>query len=160
MSEAVLRYVRGTGGRRDDLPKKDDLDPRQKAALRQLQQEAKAKGSFLSSGGKGGLDSRLVLRVMQRDHYRCKSCGRKGDKYTNGGIGVHHIGGIVESEKLSRLGHQNLESNLVSICSTCHDREHTKAKKEGVDSSQVTPLGDVGTKRDHGLPVASKENLK
>ncbi len=81
------------------------------------------------------------------------SCGQKGsDK--NGGLGVHHVGGIVTSERTSEAGHENKMNNIVSICERCHDREHQRAKANGEDASQVTPKGDRGTKRDKGLPPA------
>lgn len=142
-------------GKRNDLPQKDGLSPDEQKALDTIQREAKKWGSFLTSGGKGGLDPRLVLRVMQRDEYHCKSCGELGDKEENGGIGVHHVGGIVSSRRTSKLGHKNQLNNLVTICARCHDREHERARAEGEDSSQVTPSGDRGNpKRDHGLPPA------
>lgn len=159
MSEHLAKLAAAeNGGRFADRVKKDHNDPKQKKALRQIQKEAAAKGSFLTSGGKGGLDSRLVLSVMQRDHYRCKKCGKLGDK-KNGGIGIHHLGGIPETKELSKLGHKNLQKNLVAICRRCHDKLHAKAKEEHVDSSQVLPQGDKGTNRDHGdKPVAKPKH--
>lgn len=105
-------------------------------ALRKLRSEARAKGTELSHGGKGGLPSSLVLHVMRRDDYRCKTCGGQKD------IGVHHKGGIVDSKWLARKGHQNVPNNLVTVCGACHDRLHEDAKARGVDSSQVQPEGD------------------
>jgi 5-methylcytosine-specific restriction endonuclease McrA len=140
-------------GKRNDLPAKDT--PEDKAALATIQREAKKWGSELASGGKGGLPSTLVLRVFRRDKYRCKTCGQRGNIAQNGGLSVHHKGGIVESEWLSNKGHANEENNLVSICVDCHDKEHEKAKKGGYDASQVTPKGDEGDpRRDKGLPPA------
>lgn len=73
----------------------------------------------------------------------------------NGGLSVHHKGGIVSSKWLSKKGHANDPNNIVSICDDCHNKEHEKAKAEGIDSSQVTPEGDKGNpRRDHGLPDA------
>lgn len=140
--------------RRDDLPKDDGLNPPQRRALRRLREEAAKLGSFLSSGGKGGLDPRMVRQVMQRDGYKCLACGQLGDEEKNGGIGVHHKGGIVASAWLSRQGHQTKASNLSTVCAKCHDKMHEEARKDGVDSSQVTPAGDIGTDRDRGLPRA------
>jgi len=79
---------------------------------------------------------------MKRDGYQCKVCGEMGDKYANGGIGVHHKGGIVESKWLSKKGHSNNPNNIVTICNRCHDQLHQKARAEGRDSSQVEPEGD------------------
>lgn len=142
-------------GRRSDLPKEDGLPRDQKNALKKMQREAKAADSFLTSGGKGGLDPGLVLHVMRRDEFKCKSCGELGDKEANGGIGVHHVGGIVTSKRTSRMGHKNQPNNLVTICESCHDREHNEARENGEDSSQVLPSGDKGNpRRDHGQPTA------
>lgn len=148
--------VKMMSGRKSDRPQRDRLSHEERQALRKIRLEARAAGSFLTSGGKGGLPPSLVLRVMRRDKFMCKTCGELGDKDENGGLGVHHKGGIVESKWLSKKGHANEENNLVSICGRCHDKEHNRARAMGVDSSQVTPAGDVGTKRDHGKPV-SKE---
>jgi hypothetical protein len=154
MGQSLAKYVENGGGRRSDLPKRDGLKPEERKALWTMRREAKERGSLLTSGGKGGLPPSLVLGVMRRDKYRCKSCGRKGTK-ENGGIGIHHKGGIVESKWLSAKGHSNDPNNLVTICNSCHDEEHEKARADGVDSSQVTAKGDKGNpRRDHGKPVA------
>lgn len=142
-------------GRQSDRPQEEQLRPDEANALKKIRREAAAVGSFLTSGGKGGLDPSLVLNVMRRDEYRCKSCGEIGDEEENQGIGVHHIGGIVTSQRTSRLGHQNKPSNLVTICGKCHDHEHNEARENGEDSSQVLPSGDKGNpRRDHGQPTA------
>ncbi len=144
--------------RRNDLPRKDKLNGEERNALEKLRRGARQEGSFLSSGGKGGLPPSLVLHCMRRDKYRCKTCGELGNQ-DNGGIGVHHKGGIVESKWLSKQGHSNTPANIVSICASCHDKEHQKAKAEGVDSSQVTPEGDKGNpRRDKGLPDADPKS--
>jgi len=127
--------------RRRDLPQDDELKPAEQKALDKLRQEAEERGSALSSGGKGGLPPSLVLGVMRRDDYRCKSCGELGSS-KNGGIGLHHKGGIVASKWLSKKGHSNDPNNIVTICARCHDKEHQQARAEGIDSSQVTPEGD------------------
>jgi 5-methylcytosine-specific restriction endonuclease McrA len=141
------------GGRRADLARGDALPPLERRALVTLRKEARAQESTLTTGGKGGLPPSLVLGRMRRDDYKCKSCGRKGGA-DNGGVGVHHKGGIVDSAWLSKKGHRNDFDNLVTICADCHDREHENAKDRGTDSTQVTPEADVGTRRDHGLPRA------
>lgn len=118
------------------------LSAPERRALQLMRRGARQAGSKLSSAGKGGLPPSLVLGVMRRDQYTCKVCGRVGDD-DNGGIGVHHKGGIVESKWLSQKGHSNDPNNIVTICNRCHDRIHQRARAEGVDSSQVTPAGDT-----------------
>jgi 5-methylcytosine-specific restriction endonuclease McrA len=141
------------------------LNPQQARALAKIQQEARAAGSFLTSGGKGGLDPSLVLAAMRRDKFRCRrdplpgtprgGCGQLGTKQ-NGGLGVHHLGGIAKTPKLSGMGHRNILANVVSCCQTCHNKWHVAARARGDDASQVLPRGDVGSDRDHGdKPVAA-----
>lgn len=135
-------------------PDEQPLTPEQQKALNILQQEAKRADSMLTSDGKGGLDPRLVLGAMRRDQYECQECGETGND-SNGGIGVHHLGGIVDSKKASRMGHKNILENIQTICDDCHDREHAEARAKGQDSSQVLPSGDRGDpRRDHGQPKA------
>ena len=54
------------------------------------------------------------MRVLQRDQYRCRICGRSPDNYTDIELHVHHIrpwshGGLTEDD------------NLITLCDTCHD---------------------------------------
>jgi 5-methylcytosine-specific restriction endonuclease McrA len=109
-----------------------------------MRQEAKAAGSKLESGGKGGLPPSLVLHVMRRDGYRCARCGSQD------GVSVHHKGGIVNSAWAAKVGHSNDPGNIVTICHKCHDKVHDEARAEGVDSQQVLAVGDEGTRHDHG----------
>lgn len=135
MSEVLRRFAEVF--RRDERePDDNDMNSDERRALAKLRQEAKARGATLASGGKGGLPSSMVLGRMRKDKYRCKVCGR------NKNLSMHHIGGIVESKRLSRAGHKTKMSNLVTICTECHDRIHEEARERGTDSSQVTPEGD------------------
>lgn len=52
----------------------------------------------------------LAGRIKNRDHYRCKRCGKtKPAKY----LTVHHI--------IPRPEGSNEERNLITLCSPCHD---------------------------------------
>jgi hypothetical protein len=138
---------------RDPEPE-EPAEPESEARARQkIIDEAKKYGATLEKpDAKGGLPASMVLDCFRKCRYRCKRCGSRKD------IGPHHIGGIPESPRLSRLGHQNKQSNLTILCARCHDAVHEEARDEGVDSSQVLPEGDVGTKRDRGdKPVAREE---
>jgi hypothetical protein len=134
VGQAAAKYAQSA--RRRDLPQRDARPPGEERALKKLQQEAKANGATLATGGKGGLPPSLVLGVMRRDKFRCKSCGTKEN------LSLHHKGGIVRSKWLSEMGHSNDPANIVTICPKCHDREHEQARRDGVDSSQVKPEGD------------------
>jgi hypothetical protein len=54
------------------------------------------------------------MRILQRDSYRCRICGRRPDDYTDIELHLHHIrpwssGGLTEDD------------NLITLCDTCHD---------------------------------------
>jgi len=122
---------------RSDAP---PLSREERVALHKIRWEAKKAHATLTTAGRGGLSPSLVLHVMRRDEFRCKVCGSDG--HDKGGLQVHHKGGIVESKWLSNKGHKNSPNNIVTICASCHDRIHDKARKEEVDSSQKEPTGD------------------
>ncbi len=53
------------------------------------------------------------MKVLKRDDYRCKICGRRSSDHSDVELDVHHIwpwatGGITE------------EQNLITLCHTCH----------------------------------------
>jgi 5-methylcytosine-specific restriction endonuclease McrA len=134
------------GNQRDRKP----LSAEERLALRRIRVESRRAHAKLKSAGRGGLPPSLVLHVFRRDKWRCKRCGTNGpDK---GGLTLHHVGGIVESEWLSKKGHKNEPNNIVTLCNACHDTMHEEARKEGTDSSQVLAEADKGTRHDHGQP--------
>jgi 5-methylcytosine-specific restriction endonuclease McrA len=58
-------------------------------------------------------DSHRQLRrsVLQRDQWRCQSCG------ATAGLEVHHM------TSRGRLG-DNVEENLITLCRRCHQKIH------------------------------------
>jgi hypothetical protein len=131
MGDALAKIVQGEQ-RQSDRARQDALPPGERSALRTIRIEAKKAGSYLASGGKGGLPPSLVLGVFRRDKWRCKACGELGTR-ENGGLSVHHKGGIPESKWLQQKGHSNDPNNIVAICNNCHDRIHEEARDEGID---------------------------
>jgi len=109
---------------------------KEQRALKVQQAEAEDAGATLRNGGFGGLSPSLVLGVMRRDGFACKRCGGQEQ------LGVHHKGGIVDSGRMSALGHRSVLENLVTLCERCHGDIHDDARSRGVDSSQITPEGD------------------
>lgn len=147
MSEKLAKWAALVARRTTEPAGKGKEHPREeRKALNLMRRKADEAGSVLASGGEGGLPASLVYGVMKRDGFKCKRCGNLGTE--ENGLEVHHKGGIVESKKLSRKGHGNLISNIVTVCEKCHDAMHDQARDDGVDSSQVMPEGDVGTGRD------------
>lgn len=57
----------------------------------------------------------LRVKVLERDNYRCRKCGAnlRGVFYRE----VHHILALSK-------GGSNHMSNLISLCSKCHDKQH------------------------------------
>lgn len=52
-------------------------------------------------------------RVLKRDHYRCRKCGK-----SNCRLEVHHL-------TYKHFGNEPLE-DLLTVCSQCHHRIHKK----------------------------------
>ena len=128
MSDAVVKLTKNRKPKEQEEPK---LSPNEAKALAKIQAEAKEHGATLATDGKGGLPPSQVLGIMRRDGpFRCTVCGGKKD------LSIHHKGGISASARLVRLGHKNINSNLITICDDCHNRLHEKAREKGIDSSQ------------------------
>ena len=57
---------------------------------------------------------KVRMKILVRDGFRCRACGRSPQDYTDVELHVHHIcpwakGGLTE------------EDNLITLCKTCHD---------------------------------------
>ena len=61
-------------------------------------------------------------QVLERDNWECQKCKERGgySKATT----VHHIKHLTDRPDLALTG-----SNLVSLCSTCHNEEHPEKLK-------------------------------
>lgn len=137
MSDNFAKFAKHSSGKtKSDRPNGDHHNPQEKAALKKIQTEAKAAGSELTSGGKGGLNPSLVLGRMRKDKFTCKVCGEKGTK-ENGGIGVHHKHFHLEDPDqkrkaalIEKAGKRNTEPQLVSICERGHNKVHEKDREE------------------------------
>ena len=132
-----------------------ELNASERRALQKIRLEGRGKGAALTTNGKGGLPPSLVLHVFRRDEWRCKRCGCDGNG--RGGLTMHHKAGVVASRWLDEKGHSNDPNNLVTMCKTCHTEVHTEARAQGIDSTQIKPLGDLSDDKraaapDHGLP--------
>lgn len=141
MSRALSEWVDRKGRAEKTKHERPPLSREERLALHRLRREARAAGSLLQNRGRGGLPPSLALAVMRRDEFTCKICGEKGNK-DNGGIGLHHKGGIIDSDWLDNKGHKNDLNNLVTCCDRDHGKLHEKAREEGKDSTQVEPKGD------------------
>jgi len=54
------------------------------------------------------------MRILKRDNYKCKICGRSPSDITDITLHVHHI-------KPWSEGGLTLDNNLITICHTCHE---------------------------------------
>lgn len=50
------------------------------------------------------------------DGYKCVMCGRPETK-TKDGLQVHHV-------TYARLGHENIYTDICTVCSSCHKKIH------------------------------------
>lgn len=144
MSNQLAKWAKGPRGEKPkpDRAKEDKLSPDEDRALKTLQKEARAAGSRLQTGGKGGLSPSTVLGVMRKAGYKCKACGRLGDA-DNGGLSIHHKSEHLENPKakarsvlLRSQGLKDSTSNVVPICAECHDKIHEKDRAEFGDAEQ------------------------
>ena len=65
-------------------------------------------------------------KVLRRDGYKCKSCGWSHAEWNPSDprhLELHHI-------KYHAKGGENVEGNLKSLCTVCHDRVHRKENKK------------------------------
>ena len=53
----------------------------------------------------------LRLEVLQRDNWRCQNCGRREN------LEVHH-------RKMRSQGGGDSDTNLITLCHSCHANEH------------------------------------
>jgi hypothetical protein len=63
--------------------------------------------------------------VLRRDGYRCKACGWSHDEWNPSDprhLELHHIEHHVK-------GGENVEGNLKTLCTVCHDKVHRREKK-------------------------------
>jgi 5-methylcytosine-specific restriction endonuclease McrA len=72
----------------------------------------------------------LCREVLERDGWRCQSCGRKEN------LQVHHI------QPRGRLG-DDAEENLITLCSSCHKSLH------GATSERVSSRTDKSSTNAH-----------
>ena len=76
------------------------------------------------------------MRVLKRDQYKCRICGRKADDHVDVELHVHHV-------KPWGEGGLSVQENLVTLCHTCH---------KGLD-----PHGDFGLAIHLQLPDAESK---
>ena len=66
-----------------------------------------------SIAGQRAPTKKLRMRIIERDHYRCRVCGQSSQVDVNIELHVHHV------RPWENRG-ATTESNLVTLCHTCH----------------------------------------
>lgn len=74
--------------------------------------------------------------VIERDHYSCQNCNRKGGSRGEARLDVHHIVPL-------NAGGSNQRSNLVTLCESCHSAVHNET--EAPEPVKHHPAKDDGT---------------
>lgn len=65
-------------------------------------------------------------KVLRRDGYKCKECGWSHDEWNSSDprhLELHHI-------RHHARGGQNVEGNLKTLCTVCHDKLHRQERKQ------------------------------
>ena len=80
----------------------------------------------------------LRLRVIKRDDWRCRICGRRPTDFVDVELHVHHIRPWGE-------GGVTLEDNLMTICGTCHSGLEPHFERQLFDLMGLS----IGTAQEH-----------
>jgi hypothetical protein len=62
-----------------------------------------------------------IQSVYRRDNYQCQNCKQKGGSRGSAELHAHHIVALKD-------GGSNNESNLITLCESCHKAIHTDQK--------------------------------
>ncbi|TKX52838.1 HNH endonuclease [Halorubrum sp. SP3] len=84
------------------------------------------RGGYGQNYGEGWLDARR--RTLERDKYECQDCGmdRQSHKETFGyDLEVHHIQPF---RTFSDAATANQLSNLITLCTTCHQKRENRTE--------------------------------
>ncbi len=74
------------------------------------------------------LRSRERAKVLKDHKYTCQCCGTKQSKAKGKEVyvEVHHVGGIDWEGICNTIRERLLATPMITLCSNCHDKEHTK----------------------------------
>jgi transposase len=84
--------------------------------------------------GEGWTDEKRQM-VLERDEYLCQSCGISQEEHkesTGQGLHIHHV---QPANQVDDPVKRNAESNLVSLCSSCHSKWEGIPLRPHLDSS-------------------------
>ena len=83
---------------------------------------------------------RLRMKILKRDNFRCKVCGRSPANHVDVELHLHHVqpwglGGITDEE------------NLITLCKTCHDGLYPHFDYSLFSLVDVEPAVDLAKRR-------------
>ncbi|MBQ9328932.1 MAG: HNH endonuclease [Solobacterium sp.] len=70
--------------------------------------------------------TRKRRQILERDHFMCQKCRQKKPAVYTRANTVHHIKHLNDEPELALT-----DSNLISLCSACHDGEHPERHYNG-----------------------------
>lgn len=132
--EMLKKLVENNKGRKCSEEKRRKISEKQKGKIISL--ETRKKQSVAHKGNKsrfwrGGIYQprrfdgfvwrNIRNKIFRRDKYSCQVCGRQGNKDIK--MHVHHIVPY-------RITQDNSESNLITLCMSCHAKEELKYYKK------------------------------
>ncbi len=87
---------------------------------------------------------KLRMTILKRDNYRCRVCGRSSDDNVDIVLHVHHF---IPAER----GGLTNESNLVTLCHTCHNglNPHFDMQLSNVFQETFTEFNNIITNEDN-----------
>ena len=80
---------------------------------------------------------RLRLKILRRDKYQCRICSRYGR--IREATEVHHI---IHSDERPDLAYD--PSNLISLCHSCHEKQHPEKAGKAWDKTRGRKMYDPG----------------
>lgn len=84
-------------------------------------------------------------QVYKRDNYTCQNCGRQGGPRGSVELHAHHV---VPKSK----GGTHNPSNLITVCSNCHNAIHNETQAPTSDSLNIDQKGRLGsTSSENGI---------
>lgn len=95
---------------------------------------------------------KLRMKIIKRDRYRCRACGRSPSENVDIELEVHHIrpwgeGGLTEEE------------NLITLCATCHNGLHPHFEPDLFNLIDIDPIRD-GLRRDRAEYIEGLRNYQ
>jgi len=77
---------------------------------------------------------KIQIRIKERDHWKCQKC------FSDTNLCVHHID--LSGGEQHHIHSNNNDDNLLTLCASCHTKEHWKFTKEKGASNIYEAFGE------------------